>query len=240
MVDAGVPVVVGTGAQNPAQAAAHAAHAQNVGAHGLMVIPRVLSRGTSPAAQRAHFGGILSAAPNLPAIIYNSPYYGYETKADLFFDVYRHGMLMNFDLMEPIAGRSLPTVEKLRIMTKQHCLAMIRTQPYQRCVWEGVSLMERGATTPEQRDVLIELQAMRDKYADIFRSVLEQAKAEGSVQFESSSIALQLMFMSLNSPLFWFRRRDGQDDATIDGVASQCTVFALRGLGLKEELIADV
>ena len=54
-----------------------------------MVIPRVLSRGTSPAAQRAHFAGILSAAPDLPAIIYNSPYYGFETKADLFFDLRR-------------------------------------------------------------------------------------------------------------------------------------------------------
>ena len=86
---AGVPVVVGTGAQNPARAAAHAAHAQEVGAKALMVIPRVLSRGTSPAAQRAHFAGVLGAAPNLPAVIYNSPYYGFETKADLFFDLRR-------------------------------------------------------------------------------------------------------------------------------------------------------
>ena len=52
-----------------------------------MVIPRVLSRGTSVAAQRAHFAGILDAASELPAVIYNSPYYGFETKADLFFDL---------------------------------------------------------------------------------------------------------------------------------------------------------
>ncbi|MCR9115675.1 MAG: dihydrodipicolinate synthase family protein [bacterium] len=87
LVEAGIPVVVGTGAQNPAIAAAHAAHAQKVGAAGLMVIPRVLSRGTSPAAQRHHFAGVLGAAPDLPAVIYNSPYYGFETKADLFFDL---------------------------------------------------------------------------------------------------------------------------------------------------------
>lgn len=86
---AGVPVVVGTGAQNSVSAAAHAAHAQRVGAKGLMVIPRVLSRGTSTAAQRAHFAGVLGAAPDLPAVIYNSPYYGFETKADLFFDLRR-------------------------------------------------------------------------------------------------------------------------------------------------------
>ncbi len=87
LVEAGVPVVVGTGAQNPRIAAAHASHAAEVGAAGLMVIPRVLSRGTSPTAQRHHFAGILSAAPNLPSVIYNSPYYGFETKADLFFDL---------------------------------------------------------------------------------------------------------------------------------------------------------
>ena len=89
LVDAGVPVVVGTGAQNPKLAAAHAAHASEVGAAGLMVIPRVLSRGTSSAAQRHHFAGILNEAKDIPAVIYNSPYYGFETKADLFFDLRR-------------------------------------------------------------------------------------------------------------------------------------------------------
>ena len=89
LAQAGVPVVVGTGAQNPKIAAEHAAHAQKVGAAGLMVIPRVLSRGTSTSAQRSHFAGILSAAKNLPAVIYNSPYYGFQTKADLFFDLHK-------------------------------------------------------------------------------------------------------------------------------------------------------
>lgn len=87
LVKAGLPVIVGTGAQNPKLAAAHATHAREVGAAGLMVIPRVLSRGTSPAAQRHHFAGILRAAGGLPAVIYNSPYYGFETKAPLFFDL---------------------------------------------------------------------------------------------------------------------------------------------------------
>lgn len=85
LLKAGVPVIVGTGGINSASAVAHAAHAQKVGAHGLMVIPRVLSRGPSLIAQKAHFKAILSAAPDLPAVIYNSPYYGFATRADLFF-----------------------------------------------------------------------------------------------------------------------------------------------------------
>jgi len=97
LVEAGIPTIVGTGAVNSASAVAHAAHAQKVGAQGLMVIPRVLSRGTSPAAQRAHFAAILEAAPDLPAIIYNSPYYGFATRADLFFELRaKHPNLVGF------------------------------------------------------------------------------------------------------------------------------------------------
>lgn len=87
LTKAGVPVVVGTGAQNTKRAIALSAHAKQVGAAGLMVIPRVLSRGLSTAAQRDHFCGILEAGGDLPAVIYNSPYYGFQTKADLFFDL---------------------------------------------------------------------------------------------------------------------------------------------------------
>jgi len=97
LVDAGIAVTVGTGAQNTRVAVEHARHAAQVGAKGLMVIPRVLSRGISPAAQEDHFGQILSAAPNVPAVIYNSPYYGFETKADLFFKLRaKHPNLVGF------------------------------------------------------------------------------------------------------------------------------------------------
>jgi 4-hydroxy-tetrahydrodipicolinate synthase len=87
LVEAGVPVVVGTGAQNSRIAAEHAAHAQAAGAAGLMLIPRLLSRGSSASAQRSHFATVLQAGCDLPAVIYNSPYYGFQTKADLFMQL---------------------------------------------------------------------------------------------------------------------------------------------------------
>jgi 4-hydroxy-tetrahydrodipicolinate synthase len=97
LAKAGVPVIVGTGAQNSPRAAALAAHARTVGAAGLMIIPRVLSRGTSVAAQKAHFEAVLSAGEGLPSVIYNSPHYGYETRADLFFALReRHSNLVGF------------------------------------------------------------------------------------------------------------------------------------------------
>ncbi|HSV00174.1 MAG TPA: dihydrodipicolinate synthase family protein [Roseiarcus sp.] len=87
LVEAGLPVIVGTGAQNTVEAAALADHAKKKGARGLMIIPRVLSRGSSTAAQRGHFIRVLEAAVDLPSVIYNSPYYGFQTRAELFFEL---------------------------------------------------------------------------------------------------------------------------------------------------------
>lgn len=85
LAEAGVPVVVGTGAVSTAEACEHARHARKVGAAGLMIIPRLLSRGTSSAAQSNHFARVLTAGEGLPSVIYNSPYYGYQTRGELYF-----------------------------------------------------------------------------------------------------------------------------------------------------------
>lgn len=97
LVDAGLKVVVGTGAVNTTAACQHARHAADIGAAGLMIIPRLLSRGTSTVAQADHFARVLDAGGDLPSVIYNSPYYGYQTRADLYFDLRgRHPNLVGF------------------------------------------------------------------------------------------------------------------------------------------------
>lgn len=97
LVAANIPVIVGTGAVNTKSSVRHAEHAAQVGALGLMVIPRVLSRGSSAVAQKEHFKAVLSAADGLPSVIYNSPYYGFATRADLFFELREeHSNLVGF------------------------------------------------------------------------------------------------------------------------------------------------
>jgi len=80
------PVLANGSVHGPDQAVAVLAR---TGARGLMIIPRVLSRGSSAAAQRSHFASVLEAAVDLPSVIYNSPYYGFQTRAELFFDLRR-------------------------------------------------------------------------------------------------------------------------------------------------------
>ncbi|MBX2818689.1 MAG: dihydrodipicolinate synthase family protein [Rhodothermaceae bacterium] len=85
LVEAGIPVIVGTGHQNPLVSVEFAKHANQVGAAGLMVIPRQSSRVACEPAQYEHFSAILEAAGEMPCVIYNSKYYGFEVRAGLFF-----------------------------------------------------------------------------------------------------------------------------------------------------------
>ena len=123
LVQAGIPTVVGTGAQNPKGAVELSAHARDAGAAGLMVIPRVLSRGISPTAQEAHFSAILEAGGELPAVIYNSPYYGFETKAELFFKLRkRYSNLVGF---KEFGGADSLTYAAEHITTGDESLALM-------------------------------------------------------------------------------------------------------------------
>lgn len=156
LVDAGIKTIVGTGAQNTRIAVTHATHARKIGAHGLMVIPRVLSRGHSPAAQHNHFTAILEAGgPGLPAVIYNSPHYGFETKADLFFKLNtQYPQLIGF---KEFGGAAALTYAAEHITTGDNDLTLmvgVDTQAYHGFVNCGASGAITGVGTAMPKEIL--------------------------------------------------------------------------------------
>lgn len=161
-------------------------------------------------------------------------YHHYPSKADMFADVFRVGMEMNFAAIEPYRSLSGSAAQRWREMALVHVIQMITTKPFQRVVWEGVSMYLRGATTPEQRTVFEDLLEYRRTYGCIFRDLIAKARDEGDFQFESIGLTEQVMFLTLNSPLFWYSPRPGETGKDIEKIASQVVTFAYRGLGGKE------
>jgi AcrR family transcriptional regulator len=161
-------------------------------------------------------------------------YHHYPSKADMFADVFRVGMEMNFAAIEPLRALPGPAALRWRRMALIHVMQMIRTKPFQRVVWEGVSMYLRGATTPEQRTVFEELLERRRTYGCIFRDTIAQARKEGDFSFESIGLTEQVMFLTLNSPLFWYSPRPGETEKDIEEIAGQVVEFAFRGLGGRE------
>lgn len=160
-------------------------------------------------------------------------YHHFSSKADLFAQIFRAGMDMDYAAVEPFRSSSDPAAIVWTRMARAHTRQMIVSKAYQRTVWEGVEIHLRGATTPEQRSQLNELVEYRTRYGNIFRDLIARAKAEGDMRFENASIANQMMFMALNSPIFWYSRRPGETERDVENIVNQIVEFAYGGLGGK-------
>ncbi len=161
-------------------------------------------------------------------------YHHFPSKAELFAEVFRAGMDMNYAAVEPFRETKGRAVERWRGMAKAHVVQMIEKKAFQRAVWIGVEMHLRGATTPEQRNVFNELVDYRSAYGDIFRQVILEARDQGDFSFDDLGVANQLMFMTLNSPIFWYKQRTGETRADLEHLIAQVVTFACRGLGGKE------
>lgn len=162
-------------------------------------------------------------------------YHHFRSKADLFASVFRAGMEMNFAAIEPYRGLSGRASARWRKMAFVHAMQMMLTKPFQRTVWMGVEMHLRGATTPQQRAEMADLIQLRTDYSAIFREVIVKAREEGDFHFGNVSITNQLMFMTLNSPIFWYAPQTGETRADLEELADQVVTCAWRGLGGKEE-----
>ena len=162
-------------------------------------------------------------------------YHYFRSKADLFAEVFRVGMEMNYVAIAPFQGSKTRAATRWKQMARAHVMQMITTKPFQRAVWMGVEMHLRGATTPQQRSVLSELLQYRSDYGHIFRKVMLEARDDGDFRFDNLSVTNQLMFMTLNSPIFWYAPRTGETRADIEDLARQVVTCAWRGLGGKEE-----
>ena len=162
-------------------------------------------------------------------------YHHFASKADLFAAIFRTGLDMDYAAIAPHRDAPGAAVARLRAMAAAHCRQIIVSRPYQRVVWQGVQMLLRGATNPELKNELVRLNESRDAYERIFRQELERARNEGALRFENLSLAVSLMFVMLNSPVFWYAPRPGETEADIDKLVRQVVMHAMRSLGSKED-----
>lgn len=162
-------------------------------------------------------------------------YHHFSSKGDLFAQVFRTGMDMNFEAIKSFRNQPGRAISVWRAMAEVHVRQMVTTRHFQRVVWEGVEMHLRGSTTPEQRSVYNELVEYRTEYSKMFRSVIERARQEGDMHFENASIANQVMFIAMNSPIFWYSPRSGETDDDLERIVRQVVDFAQGGLGARLE-----
>ncbi|MDP3525943.1 MAG: TetR/AcrR family transcriptional regulator [Hoeflea sp.] len=158
-------------------------------------------------------------------------YHHYGSKGELFLDVYRTGMMMNFDAIRPFLESGLSAIDSLKAVLKAHVLCVIRTKPFQNVVGQGVDMLRQGTMPAREHAELLQLAQLRDAYAEHFRTVFEAARAEGEIDYRNIKIALNSVFMCINGPIVWFTPRENQTETEIEALADECVLYAVRLLG---------
>ena len=141
-------------------------------------------------------------------------YHHFASKTDLFFQVYRRGMALNFRSIAPHRGN-------LAAMCRAHAETIMREQPYQRVLVEGVFLHRHGNLSERQKHELRELIDLRDDYERTFREAIEDATGR------DGSLAVKSLLAVLNSTVFWYRERSEAERGLL---AEELTATALAGL----------
>ena len=161
-------------------------------------------------------------------------YHHFRSKIDLFFAVYRRGMELNFNAIDPycndLSNREQP-IEQLANIGIAHAIALMANQPYQRVLAQGVEMHQTGSTTAAQRETLVELIKLRNTYEAHFRKAINAA-CDNKYPADEFSIASKNFLAVLNGTVFWYSPRDDNAEEEQIAMAIDLVRFAIQGLGL--------
>jgi AcrR family transcriptional regulator len=157
-------------------------------------------------------------------------YYHYRSKADLFFEVHREAMLMNLEVIRPVAVSDASAPERLRRMALAHAHLVMDHLPFQRVSVQGVEMHLTGSTTPAQRSTLQSLIAMRDEYEGHFIDVLEAGIRSGEFRQLSARMVVKPLLGALNWLTMWYRPALGETGDMKEQIAEQHAAFVLGGV----------
>jgi AcrR family transcriptional regulator len=157
-------------------------------------------------------------------------YHYWRSKLDLFVDVVRFSLELIYIKVSAAEGTGAPE-DRMARMVRAHLASILRDQPFHRCALQGVDMHLRAATTPEQREALKDIIALRDRHEKLFERVLRDGQATDIFAQGRPGVMVRTLLPALNGAVFWYRRRDAETAADREDLIEEIASFALRGLG---------
>ncbi len=148
-----------------------------------------------------------------------SLYHYIETKEDLLHALMKEAIETFIARVEPIANAPEPAASKLRKAVAAH-LRVLVTMPDAVAVF----LHELKALSPENQRAII---ALRDRYEGLFRHMVAQGAADGTLRPVDPKVATFAILGILNWPYHWF---DPAGRLSVDELAEAFADLILHGL----------
>lgn len=158
-------------------------------------------------------------------------YHHFKSKADLFFQVHGAAMQMVTNAVATAAEGVADPIARIAAMSRAHVLIIMSNIEFQCVVVQGLDMHLHVQTTPQQRKVLKEFLAMRDRYQALFVGAIEEAMAAGSLPQQDTHVVVKALLGALNWTTIWYRPRRTETVAERNATADSVAAFCVRGLG---------
>ena len=159
-------------------------------------------------------------------------YHYFPSKMDLFNAVRDRAMELAFEAVKEGYESTRPTEVRLGMMVRGQALGMMQYHSFMQVLLDGLRMRRYGATTEFQRQAMALHLEQRDAFEAMYREVLSKGHEEGLFKIGRMSITLRSFVISANSPVFWYQKRDDDDQAKLEAIADEIVAFAMRGLGV--------
>ncbi len=157
-------------------------------------------------------------------------YYHFRSKFDIFLAVYEDGMRRVRERVEPHSTAPGTGHQRLEAMSIAHLENLMTELGYHHVVHQGVRHQDSTALKVRQRDALTALNELRRDYERMFRRVIAEGIADGSLRRVDEALATRTLLSNLNAVDVWYRKIEGQTGEEIRELASQVVDMLIGGL----------
>jgi AcrR family transcriptional regulator len=157
-------------------------------------------------------------------------YYHFRAKFDLFLAACEEGMRRVRDRVAPHADAPGTGRDRLTAMAVAHTLNLVEDLAYHHVVHQAVRGEVSTALKPRQRDALLALNELRRDYELLFRRVVAEGIADGSLRRVDVQLATRTLLSNLNAVDTWYRPIEGQSPAELRDLAGRIVDLLIGGL----------
>jgi AcrR family transcriptional regulator len=156
-------------------------------------------------------------------------YYHFRSKFDLFLAIYGEGMRRARERVEPHAGTG-PARDRLVAMSIAHLLSLMEDLAYHHVVHQAVRGEVSAALKVRQVESLKDLNRLRSDYEQMFRAVLAEGIADGTLRPVDPGLGARTLLSNLNAVDMWYRRIEGQNEDEVYDLAVRIVDLLIGGL----------
>nr|WP_255482020.1 hypothetical protein [Amycolatopsis sp. SID8362] len=120
--------------------------------------------------------------------------------------------------------------DRLVAMAVAHAVNLMEDLAYHHVVHQAVRGQVATALKPRQRDTLLELNGLRGAYEQLFRGVVADGIADGSLREVDAALATRTLLSNLNAIDTWYHRIPGQEPAELRELAERIVDLLIGGL----------